>query len=453
MTWKFRFLELCHHHHGNAASLQQNKHSSRLLWMWRVAWRVVVLVAILAVCVDTVVGSDDNKGLEPFRGLACRDDSKCHRITDCSDKDAARRAGNTCNGWPYYNGGYPISEVKWDEEEERYECEVVAQNGLYCESWTADEFSSGEQERGSCGCVAESDNGKFCAEWDCIQTETDACPPGNYASGTRCCYVDEDGNRRCTQREIEVERTTCVVGETADGVLPDATIILSWSCVETDNNGLGAAEYEEYVCVQREDNYCAAYQGHIWSKEEFEVSGCNVRTSRMGTNGTSEYPALWRCFEKGVSYVLPNVWFVFLMWLVGGIGLSGVFYALYTYYASLFFFVGLFWFLGFSFIAVWQGGFYVLFIGGVAVLCVWFALDWKSFTSGSSDGFGSICFRPAVSCCMCCFVSIERATRPKHKNVRHLSSKKRVPAYSSSYASYDYEFAEESSHSGRPLKR
>ena len=72
-------------------------------------------------------------------GLQCRDVSKCR--TDgfnCSDADVARRVGMTCSGWPAWNGGWPLTHLEWDSEDEYYECDTAvspSNSSDYCHQW------------------------------------------------------------------------------------------------------------------------------------------------------------------------------------------------------------------------------------------------------------------------------------------------------------------------------
>lgn len=51
---------------------------------------------------DTIAG--------PFK---CRDDSRCRGGYDeCDAEEAAYRSGHYCDGFPYYNGGYPFESFK-----------------------------------------------------------------------------------------------------------------------------------------------------------------------------------------------------------------------------------------------------------------------------------------------------------------------------------------------------
>ena len=81
-------------------------------------------------------------------GLQCRDPSKCKGGgSSCSDADAARRVGMTCAGFPWWNGGWPLSALHWDKERESYECDTTASpsgTSDYCSQWITIEDSADE---------------------------------------------------------------------------------------------------------------------------------------------------------------------------------------------------------------------------------------------------------------------------------------------------------------------
>ncbi len=52
-------------------------------------------------CMDSIAG--------PFK---CRDPSVCSGYNDCDDHAAALRSGQICNGFPWFNGGYPFYKNK-----------------------------------------------------------------------------------------------------------------------------------------------------------------------------------------------------------------------------------------------------------------------------------------------------------------------------------------------------
>ena len=371
-----------------------------------------ILIVLTLLTLLTLASCERSSSLDLFTGLSCQDDTLCRSPQTCSDSQAGRRAGHTCGGWPFYQGLYPISALRWDRESEFYRCLARAPGGLYCGRWSMEEYSEGERESGTCQCVAAGGGGTYCAAWDCVGQEVDVCPRGWYSSGSRCCTTDDDGDERCVVREAETERTSCIVGEVVQGVLPNATILLSWSCVEVDNNGPDNAEYEVYTCVDRGDNYCRGYEGHIWGREEFELTACNVKSAIFGNASRSEVPMLWDCNERGLNYHIPNLWFCFLIWLVGGCGFYCVFLALYREWVWKICAGGTLWLLIFYFITLWQGGIYTLVFSSIPITIVWCCADARYFFSGNERGGGSICIRPLTFCCiLACFGAREVGNR------------------------------------------
>ena len=106
----------------------------------------------------------------------------------CSDSDIARRAGNTCNGFPWYNGGYPLSKLDWRDNHGYKQCvdstthvdntthgnNTARGNNTtrdYCHKWMTLEERHREWEGAVCMCVQEGqeDGRTFCQRWHCDQ--------------------------------------------------------------------------------------------------------------------------------------------------------------------------------------------------------------------------------------------------------------------------------------------
>ena len=71
--------------------------------------------------------------------VACRGDDASQGYK-CSDSQIGRRAGNTCDGFPGYAGGWPLAGIAWsDFPREDYECVLTgaaAEAELsYCPRW------------------------------------------------------------------------------------------------------------------------------------------------------------------------------------------------------------------------------------------------------------------------------------------------------------------------------
>lgn len=103
------------------------------------------------------------------------------KLWDCPDKDVARRAGNVCSGFPTYNGGWPLSKLRWDSEDEFYECQS-ANDGDYCQRWLTiedglDEWEAWRREQ------APGAGGKGVAHPICGSALTSTTPQGGCVHG------------------------------------------------------------------------------------------------------------------------------------------------------------------------------------------------------------------------------------------------------------------------------
>jgi len=152
-------------------------------------------------------------------GLQCRDPSKCKGGgSSCSDADAARRVGMTCAGFPWWNGGWPLSALHWDEEREFYECDTTASpsgTSDYCSQWTTIEDSEDEWAVGVCKCTQERNDTElaYCALWSCEQVEVEKCTG---MSGYCRMVRKEYGNGDPTATAI-LENTAAVQKEYGSG--------------------------------------------------------------------------------------------------------------------------------------------------------------------------------------------------------------------------------------------
>lgn len=99
-------------------------------------------------------------------------------INQCSDQDAAKRIGMTCDTFPGYMGGYPLfSPLKWDDEWEQYTC-IQNSSNTYCDKWESYESSEDEYELGvyTCQSTAVSTNGvTYCESFTSVQEERTKC--------------------------------------------------------------------------------------------------------------------------------------------------------------------------------------------------------------------------------------------------------------------------------------
>jgi len=364
-------------------------------------------------------------------GLQCRDTEKCKTEKYyCSDEDVARRAGNTCDGWPGYNGGYPLSKLHWDSESEHYECAVdpAAQgNSTFCDRWITLEKSNDEWEAGECECTQTAINSgrEYCHKWTCDQIEVDRCigsrmvtygsskwrsnfrwggwgwSDNTYETGWldtkfpdytvairgdwdyfpyQCYKCGGDHGCRVFGPEVEEEHADCECKQAANGAC------IKWYCEEYDDGGHHEREFEWYNATEVLDNgVVIAWDGDIDSKSEFEFSLCECDT--LSENGL--YCLKWSCREKGMGYFYPNLlWsmlhfpimilpgLIFLyirrpIFCVGGVHCFGRYFSP-KWISGFGFCVSLLWLAGWQICFVWLGGIgefiIALSMGGAVVL-------------------------------------------------------------------------------------
>lgn len=289
----------------------------------------------------------------------------------CSDDHAARRAGMLCDGWPYYNGGYPMSSLHWDDENELYECKTFNGTGAsgFCGHWESRENSPDEAEFGECTCAETSINGRYCQRWNCEQEEFDKCDYGEWCTschptlGCNYCYrcrgTDSDGYSYSYRVIPEEERSDChCIQASTNGNYCD-----TWYCYEYSPQGHGPPEDEYYYCREEDatGNFCSEWDGLIDGAEEFEFSQCScTQTHSSGICGN------WRCYEKGMNYFYPNLFWSLLSTIFGAPA------ALYLTAVALDE-VNQMNDSGMSFFCRWTGAIiiYIVWAGGWTILCVW----------------------------------------------------------------------------------
>lgn len=289
---------------------------------------------------DSLNKDDDRKKLECREsisgGLECRKESACTNM-HCGDDNVARRAGMTCDGFPGYNGGHPISsKLVWDDENEEYNCLEHAVSG-YCHRWETIEESPGEYELGECVCSdpsALNTSARYCSRWTCSQRETKKCsggctglPSQRFPTSCRCrrsCDTDGGSSRRRRRRSTRLARRCQeeytyepeTEWEDTEGECTrasrDGSHCMLWTQVENNRNGRGFEETEKYACTDSRPGYCNAWEGNINSKEEFEFSECKCRD--VANNSCHE----WTCYERGMTYFYPN-----LLWLLLSLPVQG----------------------------------------------------------------------------------------------------------------------------------
>lgn len=245
-------------------------------------------------------------------------------VYTCSDHDAARRIGMTCNNFPYYNGGYPMMAggIKWDDEWEFYHCTNVTSNDK-CAVWSGREDSEGEYEIGTFTCqkFGVTDLGfSFCQAWSSVQRETKKC-----SAGTSRCEPDCEQPTYCRKQccsdsgcydcsyhpitEYEYSTGNCTTTN-------DYGACLEWTEEEYDQHNVKFREYATYKCLELSENqeYCRRWFGNIDSEEEFELSTCQCLSNDSDDIHSC---SVWMCYEQGLSYYFPNYIWVLLPLLVG----------------------------------------------------------------------------------------------------------------------------------------
>eukprot|EP00039_Didymoeca_costata_P021297 m.344084 g.344084 ORF g.344084 m.344084 type:complete len:454 (-) comp23824_c0_seq1:117-1478(-) len=266
-------------------------------------------------------------------------DAKCRDI-NCADKDWARTVGMTCDGYPGYNGGWPMSKIVLKTEHEEYKCleYYSSPKAYYCIRWEVEEQGTrtkggADYEVGNFTCLERGE--WYCKTWESEQLETKSCGSSCEAvpkfKHKECFCEDCDDDGPCTtihsfpEQKVELTKAFCTE-ETEAG---DAIVCSKWTQYEWDTkDGRSFNETEEYVCRKfgeleysvkdaREiviQTVCLEWDGVILSKDEFEVTHCERNISN---------PHHWQCHEKGHDMFFPN-----LGW--AGIGLVGSFFLLFS---------------------------------------------------------------------------------------------------------------------------
>lgn len=346
-------------------------------------------------------------GMQCHQYEYCSGESSFH----CEDADVAKRAGYVCDDFPWYNGGYPMSSLHWDNEEETYECVRIKGNSssqqYYCAEWTSFENSVDEWETGDCVCTEESANEAYCRRWECTQVERKKCGQDYWCSDCssfgcdfclECQTTSDDGYTHTIRPAQERERAECTCFREAE----NGQHCEYWYCYEYSLDGHGAPEHEDYTCLVSEGSFCMVWDGTIDGEEEFEFSECSCQTK----NSTMSVCQSWTCAEKGMNYFYPNLLWSLMSTIFGLPCAVLVFAEIYRWalddpssveriqYWALLLFAGLLnmvWssedfdslidnlkFKGHSafFYLIWAGGWNVLciWLGGLTVLFITFAV-------------------------------------------------------------------------------
>eukprot|EP00386_Alphamonas_edax_P013968 GDKI01042993.1.p1 GENE.GDKI01042993.1~~GDKI01042993.1.p1 ORF type:complete len:443 (-),score=72.54 GDKI01042993.1:50-1378(-) len=223
--------------------------------------------------------------------FACRDMSVCTTY-DCKDAEASYRSGHECNGYPYFNGGYPkTGTIDWATTEHTSE-HVCDNTDTYCRHVPI--FKTDSNRQPECVCQKASDG--VCGSWYCT-THTRGCV--KYAP--RVCKdvrSSSSGRKKCTTKCLDygsvlVTTQSCTCME----YLNDAKLCVQWYCTHTDVQvqkvvpTVPTFAQEDYVyqCVKdsRRNTYARTYtpayvgerKGAVLSGDPWEPTNGNDTTN------------------------------------------------------------------------------------------------------------------------------------------------------------------------------
>lgn len=264
---------------------------------------------------------------------SCTDRTKCVEY-DCPEKEAAYRSGHLCHDWPWYNGGYPMSPLKYQPGEKKQQTCFTAHNST-CTSWDMVKIASDYIGYTTCACdhMDPRPNYDMCEKWQChgISVKV-SCSEGGYDCGgyivlhddlgyyEGCCYdqYDEEDNYLGTTfspRSVWPKDAICeVIGVelNPEGTDTNTYYMRNWHCEEKSPGGIS---FKDYVCDERNvEGYCEDYKWETDSKLQFENSGCVC--DYAASSGSTSYCAYYDCKSQGMNKITPNLGFIALGILV-----------------------------------------------------------------------------------------------------------------------------------------
>lgn len=231
---------------------------------------------------------------------------------------------------------------------------------------------------------------KYCPYWRTVKKEYKKCfydwvssQENGMVWSEICCNKDNRYVYTCCDQSCsaeyynarfpQVEKEDCFCLEAA----ANGNYCRRWNCTNIDvyneylltevPNSHPDQKYYECTAESPDGQYCANWEGQSESVEEFEVSKCFCKT-----HGT--YCFTWDCLEKGVDFWWPNLLWILLSSLLGGLGQvpalllvgsmakTGFLLAIYIYYACM-----LIWGGGFIVIGVWKCGILALIVTGTQI--------------------------------------------------------------------------------------
>jgi hypothetical protein len=268
--------------------------------------------------------------------LSCRDKSVCSDVHDCTDRDALFRTGHLCRGFPWYMGGAPITKASWSTEQEKYECTTFAASSpSTCTYWHTREDGHGELEVGFCNCTSLSSRGA-CESWYCEQDELKLCGKG--ASGCGASMLLRDGSttssmcchESCSDTgcvmlyeprvpQLEVTQCRCVKTLPVKSD-PSRDVCVGWECDEEGPAGPAYVEHDDVACEDVSPHgFCTRWKLVSDGRKEFEVSSCRCNSGGGGSSGGATSCPRWTCVESGMGYFTPNLSFIALGVVLGGL--------------------------------------------------------------------------------------------------------------------------------------
>lgn len=254
-----------------------------------------------------------------------------------------------------------------------------------------------EAEFGHASCVETSSNGHYCQRWEHIQSEYKKCwfdwisTEEGLVYTEICCNKENRVlyaccNQACSPSAYnskipQIEYLTCQCEEPAANGL----YCQLWTCEQyswASQTYAQGREYETYTCLEADplENYCTRWKGNIHSIEEFEVDKCYCKQA----SSSGEYCQDWICEEKGSDMWYPNLYWNFLVVILGGLIHAVILFlflfsegewrqvttkfSYWCFYFAIFISTSLVWCGGFIIIGVWKAGIATLIIGGSIVL-------------------------------------------------------------------------------------
>lgn len=256
-------------------------------------------------------------------GMTCHDNGIYCKNINCTDKEAALTIGMTCNKFPVYNGGYPLSNIEWVKTEVVYNCFI--DNGNYCVMWKSIEqgYTSGNNDYiydyklGIYNCTVEGEN--ECNVWDSYIIEAKYCEE-SYRFKVDGSYVLCEKNFisnnliYAPEQRLFSGKTECI--NITKDIETNITYCNEWTeqLISSDENTYD--RNKKSICTEFNGIYCNKWNTITTSKVMFEVEEC----IRYDINNIV-------CNKKFTNMFIPNQLFVLasLCLLIVIFGFIGIF--------------------------------------------------------------------------------------------------------------------------------